>query len=297
MPNQFKSSNYLGLAEKAECIFHPLESPLTNGLAKSGEFSALPLWPDLIERQKIAYFNNNADNIMSDGYQLLMQCSNEADFLHAKLREIVLTTQHHRHLLDIGAATGIHTLELGQVFSQLTAIEPNHLLYSILRERLSFSLITNFVCHPYRLESIMPELNDKYDFILASHLFYYIPFTTWVSVINSLLNRLSPGGALIVILWSSQSELFQFANNESATKLNTSDDLMQLLSSCNIHFTSFRVSPTLYINSLRDLCLVRQFLSIGESLQSYSFDNNSFFESYNLPFNILNNQDIVVLRK
>jgi len=106
----------------------------------------------------------------------------------------------HTSILDIGTGNG-QCLEMtlskikNPANNRLILLEPSADLVKQLKNRFSAQDVT----------IINSELNDfstdeRFDIVLASHLFYHIPRPEWPSQLLKMLSFLKPEGSLIVVL-------------------------------------------------------------------------------------------------
>jgi SAM-dependent methyltransferase len=97
------------------------------------------------------------------------------------------------HFVDAGAGTGKVTAWLAPRFKETTAIEPNPHLRRQLAANCPGATIVP-------LPILECTLDRPADFVLASHVFYYIPAAEWVPTLERLASFLAPQGVLVVIL-------------------------------------------------------------------------------------------------
>lgn len=103
------------------------------------------------------------------------------------------TLPEKKAFLDAGAGNGVLTQQLAGYFKRIEAIEPEDNLARYLRAALP-------ECHIHAC-TIMEAVPDGLaDFILCSHVFYHIPFDSWLSHTEKLISWLSPGGILVIAL-------------------------------------------------------------------------------------------------
>jgi SAM-dependent methyltransferase len=101
--------------------------------------------------------------------------------------------------IDAGAGTGKLTAWLGPRFRQTIAIEPN----PSLRDELEKSCPGAEVLPVSILEA---RPSAQADFVLCSHVFYYIDRSLWVDNLRSLAGWLRPGGVLAVALQNHETD-------------------------------------------------------------------------------------------
>jgi SAM-dependent methyltransferase len=112
----------------------------------------------------------------------------------AWLQEIVKQLPSKKQFIDAGAGNGILTKALAPYFSHTIAIEPN----SELRQQLQTNC-PEISTQPCFIMDANISL-AKADFILCSHVFYYVEQTQWLAHIEKLTTWLAPEGVLVLML-------------------------------------------------------------------------------------------------
>jgi hypothetical protein len=100
---------------------------------------------------------------------------------------------HKRIFLDAGAGNGKVTAWFTDKFDYSVALEPNASLCDELRR----------ACPEAEIHSqtiLDAKISTNADFILASHVFYYIPRGEWAANLGRLASWLSPEGSLVIML-------------------------------------------------------------------------------------------------
>lgn len=114
----------------------------------------------------------------------------------------VATLEQQRLFIDAGAGNGKVTAWFMDAFQRTIAMEPN----PSLRNELAVVCPQAQVFPDTILEA---RIKDKADFILSSHVFYYIPVAEWMANLDRLVSWLAPQAVLIVIIQNSQSDCMQ----------------------------------------------------------------------------------------
>lgn len=132
-------------------------------------------------------------------FETFLRYTNEKENSSGLLASI-LDAHEGTDVLDIGTGDGRY-LELalskvkGSTDYHLTLLEPSIDLIKQLRARFkkqSVELINSAI-------SDYPA-DKKFDFVLASHLFYHIPRNTWATQLDKMLSLLNTNGKLIIVL-------------------------------------------------------------------------------------------------
>jgi hypothetical protein len=100
-------------------------------------------------------------------------------------QQILPTLPNKKAFLDIGAGPGEIAKQIGKYFDSTTVIDPNS-TYLDGYNRLGF------VAFISKLQDI--ALSDSYDFILCSHVFYYIERNNWMREIQKIYSGIAQGG-------------------------------------------------------------------------------------------------------
>lgn len=136
------------------------------------------------------------DSLGSDyerAFAVFLAHTNQKDQARTWLDRLVEQLPARQAFLDAGAGNGKVTAWFAPRFSRTMAIEPNPHLRRELAE-----------CCP--AATILPEpILDaappaQADFVLLSHVLYYIPAPQWVAHLDRLASFVAPGGALVVVL-------------------------------------------------------------------------------------------------
>lgn len=101
--------------------------------------------------------------------------------------------------VDAGAGTGALTTWLAPHFQRNWAIEPSPFLGRQLAENCPHVRIVD---RPI-LEAEIPA---PADFVVCSHVFYYVPSTLWLANLEKLAAWLAPGGTLLVVLQNAETD-------------------------------------------------------------------------------------------
>ena len=118
------------------------------------------------------------------------------------LNRFVKTLPLRRVFIDVGAGNGIVTSWFIDLFDQTIAIEPNESLRAELRKK----------CPQIEVfpEGILnARIADSGDFVLCSHVLYYIDSAEWIFTLERLASLLSPDGVLVVVLQHHKTDCMQ----------------------------------------------------------------------------------------
>lgn len=101
--------------------------------------------------------------------------------------------------VDAGAGNGKVTAWYADSFEQTVAIEPNPHLRRELAQRCPRATIVPATI----LEA---PVGEPADFVLSSHVFYYIPAEAWLANLERMASLLAPKGVLVVVLQNAGSD-------------------------------------------------------------------------------------------
>lgn len=104
-----------------------------------------------------------------------------------------------RLFIDAGAGTGKVTAWFVPQFEQTIAVEPNRYLRLHLSQNCPQA---NIVPAPILECAFGPTA----DFVLASHVFYYIPAADWPANLDRLASFLGPAGTLVVVIQNAATD-------------------------------------------------------------------------------------------
>jgi len=137
---------------------------------------------------------------------LFARSSTEKGIELVKLGEIIGGLSHRRYFLDIGAGGGDLTIPISQSFKETTVVEPNAKQASYLKRRCPNFTIYNDIFGNVNLGS------KRYDFILCSHVLYYLEEDHWLTTIEKMHRHLIAGGRIAIVLQSPIGEVANFFN-------------------------------------------------------------------------------------
>ena len=164
-------------------------------------------------------------------------------------------------LLDVGSGPGIIAKNVQNLFSKVTAIEPNKQMVPLYAE----SDIELHTCNFSEFES-----SSQYDLVLSSHVMYHMPYRSMEVFIDKLLHHTKPGGICLIAMMADRGEnhfLHQkfnknYINSSQIKSILTNKGIkFQVISDTN-HFTAenHKQMLTLCRFFVFEDCLQREFL-------------------------------------
>jgi SAM-dependent methyltransferase len=152
-----------------------------------------------------------------------VRASDEKPKLVRQAERIIARLGRRDRFLDVGAGAGDVTIPLSAHFASTTVAEPNRVqVERFRREHPTFEV------HEVTLERLDLR-GEPFDFILCSHVLYYVPASAWLDVVGKLHGWLRPGGKLAVIMQSpvgEMAEFFQHFNNFHVDVIPLWDDVV-----------------------------------------------------------------------
>jgi len=136
--------------------------------------------------------------------KLFSECSQEKSIELVLIGEVISGLRSSERFLDIGAGTGNLTVSVSQFFAETTIVEPNERQAGFFRRRYP-----RFRVDDCRWEEV--DLgSDQFDFILCSHVLYYIPTHDWLKTIDKMYSHLAADGTIAIVLQSPVGEVAEF---------------------------------------------------------------------------------------
>jgi SAM-dependent methyltransferase len=118
-----------------------------------------------------------------------------------------------RTAIDVGAGTGILTRWVAERFQTVVAIEPNPSLGNEFRAACPTV--------PLIAETILSaEPGVTADFVLCSHVFYYIPRPEWEENVRRLISWLAPGGVLAIAIQNRDTDCMRMVDHFFGERLD-----------------------------------------------------------------------------
>jgi trans-aconitate methyltransferase len=111
-----------------------------------------------------------------------------------------------RIAIDVGAGTGKLTAWLAKRFSTVIGLEPNPSLAAEFRTTCPTATLI-----PDTILAAAPGTSA--DFILCSHVFYYIPQQEWEAHVQRLISWLAPGGVLAITIQNPDTDCMRMVRH------------------------------------------------------------------------------------
>src|SRR5262249_25059430 len=129
------------------------------------------------------------------------------------LTNFVNGLRSHGLFVDAGAGDGSMTAGLAELFDRTIAIEPNSALRSELARRCPEAEIVEARIGEARIASAA-------DFVLCSHVLYYIPQNDWNDTLERLTSWLGAHGVAVVLFANSNADVIALAREFYGKKID-----------------------------------------------------------------------------
>jgi trans-aconitate methyltransferase len=108
--------------------------------------------------------------------------------------------------IDAGAGTGKLTAWLAARFANVIGVEPNPTLAAEFRTACPTAILIP--------ETILAANPDRpADFVLCSHVFYYIPKTEWEATLHQFIGWLKPGGVVAIAIQNPNTDCMHMVDH------------------------------------------------------------------------------------
>lgn len=214
------------------------------------------------------------DHEYQEQLALFVRSSTEKSVELVKIGEIIGGLARRRSFLDIGAGGGDLTIPLSESFIETTVVEPNEKQVARLSRRCPHFNI----CHDcWDNVDLAPQ---RYDFILCSHVLYYIKEDNWVKTIEKGYSHLEDGGWMAIVLQSPVGEVADFFNEFTSYDVNVLQlwkDLIDRYGDDCIKVGYFR--NEIWTENLDDMVRIGLFLLIDRKFKEHEERIRDYIES------------------
>ena len=227
------------------------------------------------QSQQNSYIEMEDDTEYQRQLALFSQCSTEKGIELVKVGEIIAGVPHRSSFLDVGAGGGVLTIPISQSFNETTVVEPNGKQATFFKQRCPHFKVYNDSWETIDLGS------QRYDFILCSHVLYYIEEGHWLQTIEKMYEYLEPGGRIAIVLQSPIGEVADFFNQFTHYDVKILElwrDLTQLYGDDAITVRYF--TNEIWTESLEQMVTIGLFLLIDPCFKRYKKRIRQYFESH-----------------
>lgn len=158
----------------------------------------------MLQTETIAIFDSQGE-AYREAFQTFLDHTDQKEQARGWLDRLVDSLTNRRVFIDAGAGNGKVTAWFTDRFERTIAIEPNpHLRRELAQTCPKADLIADGI--------LTAKLADSADFVLCSHVFYYIDRAAWLAMLQALASWLAPGGSLVVVLQNPESDCMRMLN-------------------------------------------------------------------------------------
>ena len=139
-------------------------------------------------------------------FRTFLACTDQKEKAMAHLDQELGKLPRRTTFLDVGAGTGKLTAHFATQFKETIAIEPNPSLIAELRTNCPGVAI---------VEKPLDAAQVKVaaDFVLCSHVFYYLPGSAWLKSLKKMANWLAVDGVLAVALQNANTDCMRMLHH------------------------------------------------------------------------------------
>lgn len=228
--------------------------------------------PDAATRGRASPPEMEDEAVYRKQLDLFIRSSTDKRLELVKIGEIIAGLRHRRRFLDVGAGSGDLTIPLAQTFHETTIVEPNTSQIEFLRRRYPHFRLHNATWADAELGA------DRFDFILCSHVLYYMDEINWMPAIDKMRAHLEQDGRLVIVLQSPIGELADFYNRFSHYDV----DILGLWRELIHRFGDKAVEVRYFVNeiwtdSLDDMVEIGLFLLIDRKFRARQGEIRDYF--------------------
>lgn len=204
---------------------------------------------------------------------LFVRSSTEKSIELIKVGEIISELSSRRSFLDIGAGGGDLTIPISQSFSETTIVEPNEKQVNFFKRRCP---------QFYVIDDLWSDVDlgvKLFDFILCSHVLYYIREDEWINAIDKMCFHLAEGGRIGIVLQSPIGEVARFFNQFTHYDVNVLELWRMLVKKYGDDTIDARYFLNeIWVDNLNDMVTIGLFLLIDRKFVEYKERIRRYFE-------------------
>jgi len=197
---------------------------------------------------------SSADPEYEAAFRTFLACTDQKTKAMEFLDQKMTTLRRKNTLIDVGAGNGKLTSHFTDLFQKSIAIEPNPALARELHVRCSVTTILE--CS---LDEAMPE--TLADFILCSHVFYYLPQGDWLRSLEKMAGWLAPDGLLAVAIQNPSTDCMKMFRHFIGKRFDLAGLGAEFSAKHSRFATSVVTVPaTIRTTSAEEACLIAEFM-------------------------------------
>lgn len=226
---------------------------------------------------------------------VFVKCSTEKGIEWVKIGEVIAGLPRRMNFLDIGAGGGDLTIPVSHSFDATMVVEPNKKQAKLLKRRCPNFKIINDVWEHADLGQ------ERHDFILCSHVLYYIEESNWLATVEKMFDHLSEGGCIVIVLQSPIGEVAAFFKQFTSYDVNILElwrDLIRRYGDDAIEVRYFQ--NEIWTEDLKEMVTIGLFLLINPRFKMYEDDIRKYFEMHHKTdsgYRIRQDEILLIIRK
>lgn len=226
---------------------------------------------------------------------LFARSSTEKGMELLKIGEIIADIENREKFLDIGAGGGDLTIPISQSFGETVIVEPNEKQAAMFRRRYPHIRVYN---------ELWEKINfgeQRFDFILCSHVLYYVEEGKWLSTIEKMYRCLEDGGAIAIVLQSPLGEVARFFNHFTRYEVNILElwgQLIHLYGEKDLEIRYF--INEIWTENPEDMLDIALFLLLDRKFREKTDEIKEYLETHHKVdhgYRILQDDILLVVRK
>ena len=210
--------------------------------------------PLLSTSQKARVYDSSSADYHA-AFSTFLSCTDQKEKAMAFLDNEVKLLPGKGTFIDVGAGTGKLTAHFAPSFRHTVAIEPNPLLVSELRTNCPGVTILQKNLNKAAVE-------QRADFVLCSHVFYYLPLNLWLQSLDQMAGWLAMGGVLEIALQNRDTDCMKMLNHFLNQRFDLAGLAAQFANRAGQLFavSLMTVPATIRTASLQEACCVAEFM-------------------------------------
>lgn len=163
--------------------------------------------------------------------------------------------------LDIGGGNGDVTNRLANHFDKTTVVEPDPLFALHFQKQ-------GYITHQKNFQDAQLA---QYDFVLCSHVLYYIPQADWASCLKKMHDAIRPHGKGLILMMGTSGHWHELCTSINPDYSN-GDLTVRTLKELNISYKRTSLTSLLRSNNIEDVRQIVRIYSIIDCFTPQQFD-------------------------
>jgi SAM-dependent methyltransferase len=177
--------------------------------------------------KRVSVFSS-ASKEFHKAFRTFLACTDQKEKAMAHLDQELAKLPRRTTFLDVGAGTGKLTAHFATQFKETIAIEPNPSLIAELRTNCPGVAIVEKPLGDAQVDAAA-------DFVLCSHVFYYLPGNAWLESLKKMANWLAVDGVLAVALQNPNTDCMRMLHHFLGQRFDLGKLASQFSASGNDH--------------------------------------------------------------